>query len=187
MSSATLGFRIESFFTERYRGWDGVEQFKGTGARLERMVEELCWPPEKIKIELEKCFKAVFPDKHDEMLIHGPTLVWTLCPHHLVPCSFRVHIGYIPDKGVLGLSKFSRVSMILAKRPIMQETYTRDIADAIMKNLHPKGVGVHVLGHHGCMGCRGVLQEDVGVVTSVLRGYFLTDPSAKSEFLNSIR
>lgn len=177
---------IEKQFIEGYIGWDGAKQFEGTGARLARMYSEMCWPSKKIEEELEKCFKAVFEDKYDEMLVSGPTVVHTLCPHHLVPCQFQVYIGYIPKGMVLGLSKFSRVATLIGKRPIMQEQYTREITDAIMSKLQPLGVCIYVIGSHGCMECRGVLQ-DVKVHTSNIEGVFKTDPSTKEEFFKIIK
>ena len=178
--------RIEKELTMRYADWDGKAQFEGTGDRLRRMVDELCWSFQKIDKELRGCFKAVFPDKYDEMLVSGPTSVWTLCPHHLVPCNFKVHIGYIPNGKVLGLSKFSRIAIYLGKRPIMQEQYSQDVANAIMEHLKPKGVGVYVIGHHGCIGCRGVTQE-VNVSTSILLGEFRSQPEVREEFYRIAR
>jgi len=177
--------QIEQFYTERYKGWSGSKQFEGTAARLERTMEEMCWIPSRIGDELRKCFKSVYPDKYDEMLVTGPTSVWTLCPHHLVPVGMKVNIGYIPNGQVLGLSKFSRVAIISGRRPIMQEQYTRDVADTIMAHLNPQGVGVYVVGHHGCMGCRGV-NQNISVSTTTLRGNFKDEPSVKEEFYRMV-
>ena len=176
-----LFFGLEEYFKERYSGWEGAEQFEGTGERLQRAYDELCWPIKEIEKQLEKCFEKVFNDGYSEMLVSGPNTVWTLCPHHLLPCKFLVTIGYIPTGKVLGLSKFTRVADILARRPIMQETYSRELADIIMARLLPEGVGVSVLGHHGCMGARGVKQE-VPVTTAVLRGSFLNDTDVRAEW-----
>ena len=177
---------IEKFYTERYKGWSGAKQFEGTGVRLRRQMEEMCWLPESIQTELRVCFKATFDDKFDEMLVSGPTSVWTLCPHHLLPVRLNCWIGYVPSGKVLGLSKFSRIAIISGRRPIMQEQYIRDVADSIMKNLEPQGVGVHIVGIHGCMGCRGV-NQDIGVGTTALRGIFKTDPSVKDEFYRMVQ
>ena len=178
--------RIEQGLIKRYEDWEGKCQFEGTGNRLRRMIDELCWPTQKIDKSLEGCFRAVYPDEYDEMLVSGPTSVWTLCPHHLLSCNFKVFIGYIPNGKVLGLSKFSRVALILGKRPIMQEQYSRDIANAIMSYLEPKGVGVYIEGHHGCIGCRGV-NQDIGISTSVLLGEFKTQPEVRSEFYRIVK
>lgn len=178
--------KLEEFYKKRYEGWEGAKQFEGTGGRLERLVEELCWPINSINEHLDDCFEAVFEDEYDGMLVSGPTNVWTLCPHHLVPCNFKVFIGYIPaDRQVLGLSKFSRIAILVGKKPIMQEMYTRELAELLQERLEPKGVGVLVLGNHLCMEARGV-QQDVGVKTSCLKGYLLEDSSTKLEFLSIV-
>ena len=86
----------------------------------------------------------------------------------------------------LDLSKFSRVALILGRRPIMQEQYSQDVANAIMTHLKPRGVGVYIVGHHGCIGCRGVNQE-VNVSTSILLGEFRSQPEVRSEFYRIAR
>ncbi|MBU1067914.1 GTP cyclohydrolase I, partial [Patescibacteria group bacterium] len=172
--------------TSLYSGWDGRKQFEGTGERLRRMSEECFWNPSVVELELEKCFKS-FEEAYSEMLVEGPISVWTFCPHHLLPCHFDVHIGYIPNGRVLGLSKFSRISEILAKRPVMQEQYTREVANCIEKHLKPEGVGVYVIGKHGCMRCRGVKQEETSVKTATLRGSFMEDPSVRYEFYQIVK
>lgn len=177
--------RIENLLIERYKDWDGKEQFGGSGDRLKRMVEEMCWPQKKVEEELGKCFKAVWKENYSEMLTEGPISVDTFCPHHLLPCNFKVYIGYVPNLKILGLSKFSRVSEIIGKRPIIQERYTSELAKVLFGSLEPLGVGVHVVGKHGCMRCRGVKQE-ADVKTSVLLGCFLDDPSVKEEFYRNI-
>jgi len=177
---------IEKTFKTLYFGWDGVEQFTGSGDRLRRLVAEMCWPMARIDEESNKCLKAVYPDPYDEMLVTKPINVWTFCPHHLLPCNFKVHIGYIPSGKVLGLSKFARVAVIYGKSPIMQEQYNRDLANFFWENLKPEGLGVFVTGKHGCMGCRGVNQE-LEVITSVLKGSFKTDGIVREEFYHLCR
>lgn len=176
---------LETYFKDRYRGWDGSSQFEGTGRRVQRMYEELCWENERIEKECTKQLRAVFEDCYDHMLVIGPTEVKTLCPHHLIPCIFKVYIGYLPDGKVLGLSKFSRVAVLLGKRPVMQEMYSRELADLIESNLKPRGVGVYVEGTHGCIQSRGVTQDNIVVTTSTLRGNFL-EASVKEEFLQIV-
>ena len=176
---------IERLLKAGYKDWDGAKQFEGTGKRLSRLSKELCWPTSKIKEELAKCLKAVFPDEYDEMLVSGPTEVWILCPHHLLPCHLSVFIGYIPKGTVLGLSKFSRVSTILGKRPVMQEQYSRELAEAIWEGLEPEGVGVRVIGKHGCMLVRGI-KQGVDISTSILKGSFKEDPRVREEFYANV-
>ena len=163
-----------------YPTWIGNKQFKGTPGRIARMYQELCWPEDKIKLELDKQFKS-FENGYREMMVEKDISVWTLCPHHLLPCHFTVAIGYIPTKGVLGLSKLTRISVISGKRPIMQEQYTTEIAELLMSKLGPKGVAVYVVGKHGCMSARGV-QQNSEVVTAVLKGDFLKEGPTREEF-----
>jgi len=165
-----------------YVNWpEGLNQLKGTAERLSRMYAEFCWSPEEIEKALQHSFR-LFKNNFDEMLVAKDIHVWALCPHHLLPCEFRVSIGYIPNGEVLGLSKFTRIADILARRPIMQEQYTSELANLLMERLKPKGVGIIVYGKHGCMRARGVKQNSE-VVTSVVRGNFLREGSIKNEFL----
>jgi len=148
------------------------------------MYEEFCWSPEKIRTELDKQFK-VFENGYDEMLITGPIAVWVLCPHHLLPVKLDCWIGYVPDSKVLGLSKFTRISTIMGKRPIMQEQYTTELVDMLVEKLKPKGVGVYIKGVHGCMTSRGIKQRS-SVTTSSLKGCLLEDPATRSEFYSIV-
>lgn len=163
-----------------YKDWSGVSQFEGTEGRVARLYNELCWSPEEIDKELKKCLKT-FEDSYSEMLVSGPTEVWTLCPHHLLPCLFRVTIGYLPHQAVLGLSKFSRIAIIMGKRPIMQEAYSKELSLWLDENLKPSGTAVYVSGTHGCMQARGV-KQNAEVVTSVLKGDFLKMSEVRAEF-----
>lgn len=167
---------------ERYQGWIGAEQFGQTPGRLGRMFQEFCWTPEQVESELARAFKKVFKNPYNEMLVVKPVDVWTLCPHHLLPCHFKVTIGYVPDGVVLGLSKFARISEVLARRPIMQEEYSTELADMLMERLKPKGVAVQIVGEHGCMSARGVRQHSE-VITSTIRGVFETEPETRAEFM----
>jgi len=163
-----------------YPSWDGAKQLKGTQNRLVRMYSDFCWTQERIEEELSRQFK-VFDNGYDEMLVVKDICVWTLCPHHLLPCHLKVFIGYIPAGKVLGLSKFARIAEILSKRPTMQEAYSTELADLLMEKLQPRGVAVYVVGQHGCMTARGVKQHS-DVVTSVMRGNFLKEGPTREEF-----
>ena len=171
---------LVAYLEHLYPSWKGVKQFEGTPGRLVRMYEDFCWPQERIDKELSKQFR-VFDDGYDEMLVQKGISVWTLCPHHLLPCHFKVTIGYIPSGRVLGLSKFTRIAEVLARRPIMQEAYSTELADLLREQLKPLGVAVFIVGRHGCMSARGVKQEN-DVVTSVVRGAFLKEGPTREEF-----
>lgn len=177
---------LEKRLRKRYYGWPGQKQFDGTGNRLVRAFDEFCWTNDKIQKELNKCFEPPFVDGYDEMLVEGPIEVWTLCPHHLLPCRFTVYVGYVPDELILGLSKFARVAVILGKRPVIQEMYSRELVDVINERLKPKGVGVFVIGNHGCMESRGI-QQHAEVTTSVLKGVIENRPEDRAEFYAVVR
>lgn len=177
---------IERLFKKGYYNWEGKTQFDGSGRRLRRLIDEMCWGKDKVDEEIKKDLEAVFEDSYDEMLVCKNINVWTLCPHHILPCNFKVYIGYIPTGKVLGLSKFARVAVALGKMPIMQEQYTRELAEVLWKRLKPNGLGVYVVGKHGCIGCRGV-NQDLDIITSTLRGSFYKEPSTREEFLTLCR
>lgn len=172
--------------TDLYAGWNGTRQFKDSAGRLARMYRDFCWSPAHIEDEIERQFR-VFDDDYREMLTVRDLIVWTLCPHHLLPCEFRVWISYMPAPGkVLGLSKFARIAEVLAKKPVIQEQYSTELADTLMTRLNPQGVAVYVIGKHGCMLSRGVRQNS-DVVTSVLRGAFVERTDKKQEFFDICR
>lgn len=177
---------LEGHLQQKYYTWEGRSQFKGTGERLLRSFDEFCWASEAIDAEVSKALKAEFNYDIDEMLVEGPIEVWTLCPHHLLPCHFMVYVGYIPTGRVLGLSKFARVAVALGKRPVIQEMYTKELADAINSGLKPKGVGVFVVGQHGCMLSRGIKQH-ANVTTRVLLGSIKDRPEDRAEFYAIVR
>ena len=86
----------EKMFKKVYADWDGATQFEGSGDRLRRLIQEMCWSKKAIEEEVEKCLEAVFKDAYNEMLVCKNINVWTLCPHHFLPCNFKVSIGYVP-------------------------------------------------------------------------------------------
>ena len=153
-----------------YEGGEGVHQFKGTAERLRKMFSEFCWTPTMIQQELDRHTK-LFSDDYQEFMTISNIEVVTLCPHHLLPCTYEVDISYAPNGKVLGLSKFARIAVILGKRPIMQEMYTRELADTLMERVNPIGVKVSVTGIHGCLMFRGAKQS-APVTTEQRRGTF---------------
>ena len=160
--------KMVKVLAEVYEGWEGVNQFKGTADRLTRMFSDFCWSPDKIERELNLHTK-LFEDGYEEVMTISDIAVVTLCPHHLLPCDFKVDITYSPNGKVLGLSKFARIAVIIGKRPVMQEMYTRELADALMERVNPIGVKVTVTGTHGCLKFRGA-QQNAPVTTEQRRG-----------------
>ena len=130
---------------------------------------------------------ALFDVNYDEMVMVKDIDFYSLCEHHMVPFFGRVHVAYIPNGKVVGLSKIPRTVEIFARRLQVQERLTMDIAQTLEAVLKPKGVGVVVEAKHLCMMMRGVEKQNSFAITSSLRGTFESDSKTRSEFIELIR
>jgi len=129
---------------------------------------------------------AMFTSSNDEMVLLKDIEFYSTCEHHLLPIIGRVHVAYIPDGKVVGLSKIPRVVDVFARRMQIQEQLTEQIADAIMDAIAPKGVAVVVQARHMCMEMRGVEKINSTTTSSALRGLFKKDEKTRSEFFSLI-
>jgi len=161
------------------------EGLQGTPARVVRAFEDWFSGYNDEPLEfLRRTFKEV--DGYDEMIVLRDISFESHCEHHMAPIIGKVHVGYLPDRKVVGISKLARVVETFARRLQVQETMTAQIANCIQDVLKPKGCGVVVEGVHQCMTTRGIHKPGVSMITSQLLGHFRSDPRTRAEFLNII-
>jgi GTP cyclohydrolase IA len=129
---------------------------------------------------------ALFEVQYDEMVLVRDIEFYSLCEHHMLPFMGRVHVAYIPDGKVLGLSKIPRIVDMYARRLQVQERMTRQIADFLSDLLKPQGVAVVVEAMHLCSMMRGVKKQDARMTTSAMHGAFRANLATRQEFLANI-
>ncbi|MDQ1566201.1 MAG: cyclohydrolase [Actinomycetota bacterium] len=127
---------------------------------------------------------TTFPNDegYDELVIARDIPLHSLCQHHLLPFTGVAHVGYLPGKRILGLSKLARVVEMFARGLQVQERLTKQVADWLQDQLQPKGVGVVIEAEHLCMSLRGVQAQGCRTVTSALHGLLRDDPRSRGEF-----
>ena len=160
------------------------EGLQDTPSRVRKAYEFMCSGYNQDPKEIIE--KALFSSTNDEMVVVKDIEFYSMCEHHMLPIIGKVHVAYIPDGKVVGLSKIPRVVDVFARRLQIQEQMTEQIADAIHNALHPKGVAVVVDARHMCMEMRGVEKICSTTVTSSLRGLFKKEKKTKDEFLSII-
>jgi GTP cyclohydrolase IA len=131
--------------------------------------------------------KALFTVTYDEMVIVKDVEMFSLCEHHILPFFGKVHVAYIPNGKVIGLSKIPRLIEIFSRRLQIQERLTTQIAETIQKAIEPQGVGVVIEARHLCMMMRGVEKQHSAAVTSSMLGCFRNEQETRTEFLSLIR
>jgi GTP cyclohydrolase I len=156
-----------------------------TPERVERSFEELTQGYHQTVEEVVA--SGVFEEDCSEMVLVKDIEFYSLCEHHLLPFYGRVHVAYIPDKKIIGLSKLPRIVDVFARRLQVQERMTVQIAEAIQQVLNPKGVGVVADAAHLCMMMRGVQKQNSSTMTSCLLGSFRSDFRTRNEFLGLVR
>mgnify|MGYP001468141166 CR=1 FL=1 len=130
---------------------------------------------------------ALFTVTYDEMVIVKDVEMFSLCEHHMLPFFGKVHVAYIPNGKVIGLSKIPRLIEIFSRRLQIQERLTTQIAETIQKVVQPQGVGVVIEARHLCMMMRGVEKQHSAAVTSSMLGCFREEQETRTEFLSLIR
>ena len=161
------------------------EGLRETPERIARMYEEIfSGMYEDASVHLAKRFHV----EDNQMVLEKDIPFYSMCEHHLLPFFGKAHVAYIPNGEVLGLSKLARTVEVYAKRPQLQERLTAQIADAIMKELAPKGVMVMIEAtEHMCMTMRGVKKPGTKTVTCVTRGCFVEEFQFQEQFYRMLR
>jgi GTP cyclohydrolase I len=128
---------------------------------------------------------TTFPndEQYDELVLARAIPVQSVCEHHMLPFVGVAHVGYLPGRRILGLSKLARVVELFSRRPQVQERLTRQVADWLRDHLDPVGVGVVIEAEHMCMSLRGVRAAGTSTVTSALLGELRDDKRSRAEFL----
>jgi GTP cyclohydrolase I len=151
-----------------------------TPDRVARMYVELFAGLRKDpRVHLQK----KFTQKYDEMVLEKDIEFASICEHHLLPFLGKAHIAYLPNGKIVGLSKLARVVEVLSRRPQVQERMTEELADLLMEELEPRGVGVIVEAAHTCMTIRGVRKPGSFCMTSAMRGAFKDNQSTRAELM----
>lgn len=174
--------RVAALITELLEALGEDPQREGllrTPDRVARMYQELLagYTTDPVALINDAIFTA---DYHDMVLVRDIEF-YSLCEHHMLPFYGRVHVAYLPDGKVLGLSKIPRAVEMYARRLQIQERMTQQIAQFLDDVLHPRGVAVIVEGSHLCGMMRGVRSTSARMVTSAMLGAFKTDPAAREE------
>ena len=162
------------------------EGLVGTPGRVVRAWEEFCSGyNDDPALLLSSTFEEV--EGYDDMVMLRNIRLESHCEHHMVPILGVAHIGYMPDRRVVGISKLARVIDSFARRLQTQETLTAQVADCIQNELRPHGVALLVDAQHQCMTTRGVRKTDVSMVTTRFTGVFQTDEYLRRRFLEQAK
>ena len=149
-----------------------------------RVAASMLWLTRGYDMKVEEIVgEALFDEAHQSMVMVRDIEMYSLCEHHMLPFFGKVHIAYIPDGKIVGLSKLPRIVEMFARRLQVQERLTEQIAIAIQDVLRPLGVGVVIEAYHLCMMMRGVEKQNSKTITSALRGSFRDDAKTRDEFL----
>lgn len=161
------------------------EGLKRTPERVARMYHELL---EGYQVDLDALVNnAIFETEYQNMVIVDHIQFYSLCEHHMLPFFGQVHVGYIPDGKIIGLSKIPRLVEMFARRLQVQERMTQQIADTLQAILHPRGVMVVVEGAHMCSMMRGVKKSEARMITSATLGVFQAEEPLRSDFYNHLQ
>jgi GTP cyclohydrolase I len=158
---------------------------KETPGRVALMYTEIF---SGLETPTEELLKAIEGESHDEMVLLKDIPFYSMCEHHLLPFTGKVHVAYIPSGGkIVGLSELVKSVEVLAKRLQVQERLTTQLADLIMQKMKPKGAMVIIDAEHLCISMRGVKKSGTRTITSAVRGIFRSKQSTREELLELIK
>jgi GTP cyclohydrolase I len=178
------GVSTENLYTELIRRFDAVPDRDGLLDTPKRAAKAMRFLTGGIDLDPRQILQsALFDVDYNEMVIVRDIEMYSLCEHHMLPFFGKVHIAYVPQGKIIGLSKLPRMVDAIARRLQVQERITQQIADTLYETIKPSGVGVVIEAQHLCMMMRGVEKQHSQTVTSALLGCFKTQPT-RSEFLS---
>jgi GTP cyclohydrolase I len=178
------GPSYEDLVREQLRQLGEDPEREGLLRTPERVERSMKWLTRGNHLSVEEVVgDAIFDEDHHNMVLVKDIEMYSMCEHHMLPFFGKVHIAYIPDGRIVGLSKLPRVVEVFARRLQVQERLTEQIAGALMEVLHPQGVGVVIEAAHLCMMMRGVEKQNSKTITSAMKGVFLEDIRTREEFL----
>jgi len=151
-----------------------------TPDRVARMYTEMF---SGLRADPRMFLQKKFTQKYDEMVLEKDIRFESMCEHHLLPFLGKAHIAYIPNGKIVGLSKLARAVEALARRPQVQERMTEELADLLVDELEPRGVGVILEASHTCMTIRGIRKGESICMTSAMRGAFIENQSTRAELM----
>ena len=160
------------------------EGLKATPERVQRMYGELC---AGYGMDLESVVHgAVFDESCDSMVLVRNISFYSMCEHHMLPFYGKIHVAYIPDGKIIGLSKIPRIVEMYARRLQVQERLTEQVCEAVESILHPQGIAVLTNGLHMCSIMRGVKKDSAELITTRFSGVFEKDPVLRDDFYRQI-
>ena len=184
MSSDLSGAAFEELVAEMIRRIGDDPDREGLKRTPERVAKSLAFLTQGYGMRSEDVINgALFEESHQNMILVKDIEMYSLCEHHMLPFFGKVHVAYVPNGKIVGLSKIARLVEVYARRLQVQERMTDQIAQAIWERVEPEGVGVVVEAYHLCMMMRGVQKQNSKTITSAMRGSFLEDQMTRDEFL----
>jgi len=175
---------FEELVREMLRRLGEDPEREGLRKTPERVAKSLEWLTRGHRLDVRRVVgDAIFREEHSNMIMVRDIEMYSMCEHHMLPFFGKVHVAYIPNGTIVGLSKVARIVDVFARRLQVQERMTEQIAEAVEDVLHPTGVGVIVEAYHLCMMMRGVEKQNSKTLTSAVRGIFRSDARTREEFL----